>query len=1287
MSSTYNAFGDRTSTTDGGGAAGATRTVALDVNSDGLPVTVTNPDGTQQHRTYNAAGDLKSSTDENGAVTTYEYDSRGNTRRVSDPLGRATTFTYDSANRRTAMTDALGRTTSYTYDVAGRLTRTTYADGSTERRTYDVNDQLASLTDRRGGVTRYERDAELNVTRITLPNGGVVRNTFDGEGRQTSQTDPLGHTTAYELDALGRPVATTDARGNTSKTRYDANGRVVAAEDPTGATTSYALDANGRPIKVTDPAGGETKLAWDAVGRPVGVTDQLGHVSSRTYDVRDRVVAETDAAGGVTRHAYDAVGRRVATTDPSGGVTRYRYDAAGQLLSVTDALGGVTTFGYDAAGNRTRVTDPNGHAVITTFDVMNAATRTTDANGNATTLVRDDGGLVTERRDPLGHSTRFSYDAMGDRTATTDPLGRTVNVRYDLNQRPTAEVAADGIVTERNYDAVGNLSAVVRNRRAGQAPGAAINVASRYAYDARNLLTASTDPNGRDTTFGYDARGLLTSETDPLGRAMRYRYDGAGNLASRSDARNVVTSFDYDARNLVLRRSYSDDTPDEAFSYDSVGRPVSAVNSVGSVSTAFDALGRIVSRADATGRTLGYRYDAAGNRTRMTLPGGHVVDYEYDAGDRPTRLNSSLGAVQMTYDEDDRLRQVTRPNGTRTVATFDAADHVTGLTTAAGSATLASFGYAYDAVGSVARRVQNVGDTTTTDYTYDALRRLTRSAGGPLPSSYSYDAAGNRLSWSATDDPLTPKPRDPFVQTNAFDAAGQLLTSTKVRENGGAAFTDVTTYQYDRNGNRLRSDTVAQAPGQSSGTGDDYDAENRLIAQSPVGDRPARGNGNGQRESTRSYDALGQLVTEATGTTTKTWTSDGLRPVLAGSSAGASFYLRDGAGGLLAERTPSAGTAWFVTDALGSVLGATDGKPSLKRPTAYSDYGFNLETSGSAFGFGGELADSLLPPGNGIGNDTPVLNHYYARSYDPIQGTWLQRDPIGLDPAAPATGAEYQFVNGNPSSKTDLLGYLTVSNASPQQTLTVGVSNGGWNGGSLQGGGSTAQVLQPTYNPQVTVDGRYLQNTVDPFTLSGWGRRNLAAYGQLEASGAGGSLLTGLSVTQDLFDFSSLLGPALDGVIQFSQRRASNFGRRFPSGQVSGAVFRDASRLAIVLRRAGPVLSVLGGVGDYFGYVSEGQSQPEAITRAGLETGGSVGGAYLGAAGCGALGIATVGWGLLACAPLVVAGSWGGGWVGEQAGNITVDAAQHVSEELEKHESELNRGIRCWNALPGSPFC
>ena len=94
---------------------------------------------------------------------------------------------------------------------------------------------------------------------------------------------------------------------------------------------------------------------------------------------------------------------------------------------------------------------------------------------------------------------------MGDLTATTDPLGRTRGTRYDLDQRPTAEVAADGVVTERRYDAVGNLTAVARNRRGDQPPGADVNVTPAMPT---TLATCSTR---RPTPTAATRRSATTS--------------------------------------------------------------------------------------------------------------------------------------------------------------------------------------------------------------------------------------------------------------------------------------------------------------------------------------------------------------------------------------------------------------------------------------------------------------------------------------------------------------------------------------------------------------------------------------------------------------------------------------------------------------------------------------------------------------------------------------------------------------------------------------------------------
>ena len=82
--------------------------------------------------------------------------------------------------------------------------------------------------------------------------------------------------------------------------------------------------------------------------------------------------------------------------------------------------------------------------------------------------------------------------------------------------------------------------------------------------------------------------------------------------------------------------------------------------------------------------------------------------------------------------------------------------------TAKAGTTLASFAYTYTPNSYVASKTQKVGTNTqqAITYSYDGLGRLTKSTGNALPSTYIYDAVGNRVQWSATDDPTTAKPDD-----------------------------------------------------------------------------------------------------------------------------------------------------------------------------------------------------------------------------------------------------------------------------------------------------------------------------------------------------------------------------------------------------------------------------------------------------------------------------------------------------------------------------------------------
>jgi RHS repeat-associated protein len=131
-------------------------------------------------------------------------------------------------------------------------------------------------------------------------------------------------------------------------------------------------------------------------------------------------------------------------------------------------------------------------------------------------------------------------------------------------------------------------------------------------------------------------------------------------------------------------------------------------------------------------------YDAADQRTSLTLPNGIVVESSYDAASHLTGLayklgGSTLGTLDYTYDG----------SGQRTALGGTYAR--TGLPAALGSATfddanqIAAFGgtsFSYDANG-------NLTSDGTNTYSWNARHQLSGISGG-VSASFAYDAAGRR---------------------------------------------------------------------------------------------------------------------------------------------------------------------------------------------------------------------------------------------------------------------------------------------------------------------------------------------------------------------------------------------------------------------------------------------------------------------------------------------------------------------------------------------------------------
>src|SRR6266704_2212770 len=312
------------------------------------------------------------------------------------------------------------------------------------------------------------------------------------------------------------------------------------------------------------------------------------------------------------------------------------------------------------------------------------------------------------------------------------------------------------------------------------------------------------------------------------------------------------------------------------------------------------------------------------------------------------RMLSNLDFVISAYDNANRLTRISQ-----------------------GSANV-SFGYDNDS----RRTSLTLPNNVTLNYGYDALSQLTgvtymlgTNTLGNL--TFAYDLAGRRTgvggSYARTGTPQA-------ASAATYNANNQ-LTQWK-----GATLT------YDANGN-LTSD------GTNSYT---WNARNQLVTIS--GGAPA----------SFQYDPFGRRVSKTIGGTTQ-YVYDGANPVQEISGTTASANLLTGGVDEYFQRTDSAGTRNFLTDALGSTLALTDSTGAVQTSYTFEPFG-NTAVSGAT------TTNTFAYTGREL--DATGLYFYRARYYSPTLQRFISEDPIGLHGGINV----YTYVGNSPANGNDPLG-------------------------------------------------------------------------------------------------------------------------------------------------------------------------------------------------------------------------------------------------------------------------
>jgi RHS repeat-associated protein len=1070
----HDAFGDPTSVTNPGGN---TYTYTYNSNQQQVSETLANWTGNSatpasptnlvvDSRSYDPDSLLASDTDAMGRTTQYSYNGEHHLTSDDiagyiDPTNQYSTYNdvwlYDNAGNLTEYGAGTGLSVEYSYDNVGRITQETYDPFGpfeyslqTQRRaapqvapggpsidritnyTYNNDNQLLTKTETNGSVneeTDYTHDALGDITSQTVKNGTanqLTTSTYDERGLPTSTTDPRGnasgatpadYTTTYVYDAAGHLVTTTAPQVNTetnggsatpvhpvSQAGYDTFGDQTSTSDPDGNITSYTYDADSELLGVSQPA-------YTAPGTTTSITPTTKY----TYTSLGQPETETTPRGYTTTNTYDQLGDVVQQVQPAVNGTSptrtYSYDNDGERLSATDPTGAQTQATYDALGEQltatTIVRQPTQVADTTTYTY-----NPTNFALNAPTSIAL----------PGGQTTKLTYDHGDDVRTVTDPAGDLTSYNYDADQNLTQVTLADATASTATYDAADQQIGTAQLDATGKTLSS-----TSATYDLAGNLVSTTDQNGAATSYSYDAGNHLTQQVQPVTATTHittgYGYDAAGHTTRYTDGNHNNTVYSYNTLGLPESSieptvpgftSAADSTTTTG--YDADGNATAVTQPGGVIQTAtYDPLDRQISLAgsgaEAATATQTYGYDLAGRLTSVTAPGGTDA-YTYDDAGNLLSATGPSGTSSDTYNSDHQLTSRTDKAGT-TGFTYDTDGRLATLTDPI-TKTTASYGYnSLSEPTSITYGTGAASQTATYNSAHELTSQTVTAPGSPGTSeasiNYGYDLDGHVTSQTTTGT------AGASANSYTYDQAGRLASSTT----GGST----TTYSYDGDGNRT----------QAGATTATYNARDQLVSTG---------------STSYNYTARGTLASTVTGSTTTTYRDDAYGQF---ASVGSTSYSYDGLGRLAStgsatfaydgtdtsavsdgtdtfDRTPSgqvasvgtpAGGALAFTDQHGDITGLfTPTGTALAGSKAFDPYGQVTAQSGTQadLGYQGGWND---PTTGDVGTA--------SRWYNPATGGFTNQDSLQILGGTAVQANQYAYGNDDPLDNSDPTGHYAPS--------------------------------------------------------------------------------------------------------------------------------------------------------------------------------------------------------------------------------------------------------------------
>jgi RHS repeat-associated protein len=752
------------------------RTVRNDVDT---------PQGTNRHH-YDLTTHVRSSAWQ--STGTFKVTATETNRYVYDcPTGSAGgtctgTARMLSGEREIPVLDSYGNVTKdtrYLIDPAGTIQRTDTDLTYFTYNTTDISNWLISQLDPTRPATRSSNTLSPSetVTRTIkftpdAAHGGIVSAEYEPNGDATTRL-----LRTFGRDPQGRLTSVTDYDASTNLSRstgffYDDADQVVVSRirNPLGHETRFWRHPGyGFVVEVDDPNGLAATRSFDTFGRLTSRTEISGKSTTVSYQDGPGTGANLTItpAGLSTRQTtihLDSFGRETIKKIPvdAGRVlAEYRiYDEFGQLFKKTIKSGPASapstvlnthTFTYDHKGrllsDSHAISDGGERTRSYVYDGLNITE--TDESGRTVTRILDHLGRTSIQRANLASGwsdATFSYGAFGvlKMQTVSDGSGRT-DLAYDVLGRQTSIKRQGAGIRRATYNAFGDVVATYKQKPDGTQVD---NLT--YERDAlgrpRSVLgsgieryffwdTNAWDPRNPSLTAPYAVGKLvdvLVGSLDPSVSASQVHFDyGANGLISKQTwsashwggTRVGTAQFGYDSQGRVSTLTYpvviigTGWTPLAiSYAYDPYNGEVSAITESGASGPAIWSANSRNEWGDPTSETMAFRGSNQISRTTSYfLPDGRLKTANIGGGGAPP--------VDMSYTYQANGLPATfgvmSPASGSWTSTFDY-DNLKRLTSWLPSAGAPTVTYSYDEDGNLTKRAW---PTETVNYTSSATAR------------------------------------------------------------------------------------------------------------------------------------------------------------------------------------------------------------------------------------------------------------------------------------------------------------------------------------------------------------------------------------------------------------------------------------------------------------------------------------------------------------------------------------------------------------------------------------